>query len=144
MIDALNYDGAPDFRLGTAAARSAAQRAMPAVFYADGKILVHHKGRQTEVEVVDALEASLAPQNAGNGALRSPMYGKLAALLVAAGARVVKGQRLAVVEAMKMEHALLAPFDGIAAEVTGVEGQQIAQGAVIALIVADAETETLA
>ena len=116
---------------------------MPAVFYAEGQIFVHHKGRQTEVEVIDPLEAGIAAQTAGNGALRSPMHGKLAALLVQAGARVAKGQRLAVVEAMKMEHALLAPFDGIAAEVTGVEGQQIAQGAVIALIVADAEAETL-
>ena len=41
------------------------------------------------------------------------MHGKVLAIFVAAGASVAKGERVAVVEAMKMEHALLAPADGI-------------------------------
>jgi 3-methylcrotonyl-CoA carboxylase alpha subunit len=42
---------------------------------------------------------------------------------------VQKGQRVAVVEAMKMEHALVAPADGIVAEVAAKVGAQVAEGA---------------
>jgi 3-methylcrotonyl-CoA carboxylase alpha subunit len=50
-------------------------------------------------------------------------------MLVAAGDRVAQGQRLAVLEAMKMEHALTAPFDGVVAEVLAAEGAQVEAGA---------------
>ena len=43
------------------------------------------------------------------GVVKAPMHGKVVAVFVATGERVEKGQRLAVVEAMKMEHALVAP-----------------------------------
>jgi 3-methylcrotonyl-CoA carboxylase alpha subunit len=57
------------------------------------------------------------------------MHGKLIALFVRPGDRVEKGQRLAIVEAMKMEHALVAPADGEVAEVAAEPGQQVAEGA---------------
>jgi 3-methylcrotonyl-CoA carboxylase alpha subunit len=57
------------------------------------------------------------------------MHGKLVAVLVRPGDRVTKGQRLAVVEAMKMEHALLAPADGEITEVAAEPGAQVAEGA---------------
>ena len=44
------------------------------------------------------------------------MPGKVTAVEVAAGEKVDKGQRLLTLEAMKMEHALTAPFDGTVAE----------------------------
>ncbi len=42
---------------------------------------------------------------------------------------MAKGQKLAVVEAMKMEHALAAPRDGVVAEVIGEVGAQVGEGA---------------
>jgi 3-methylcrotonyl-CoA carboxylase alpha subunit len=47
---------------------------------------------------------------------------------------VRKGQRIALVEAMKMEHAVLAPLDGVVAEVAVAVGDQIAEKAKIAVI----------
>ena len=51
------------------------------------------------------------------------MHGKVLAILVAPGEAVAKGQRLAMIEAMKMEHALIAPCDGIVGEIV-VGGRQ--------------------
>ena len=57
------------------------------------------------------------------------MHGKVLALFVAPGDKVAKGQRLAVIEAMKMEHTLTAPCTGIVAEIAVAAGSQIAEGA---------------
>ena len=53
----------------------------------------------------------------GDGTVRSPMPGTVIAVSVGVDDRVVAGQALAVVEAMKMEHTLTAPFDGVVTEV---------------------------
>jgi len=76
----------------------------------------------------------------GDGVVKAPMHGKVLAIFVAAGANVAKGERVAVVEAMKMEHALLAPADGIVREIAATVGAQIAEGATI-LVVESAEAE---
>jgi acetyl-CoA/propionyl-CoA carboxylase, biotin carboxylase, biotin carboxyl carrier protein len=62
----------------------------------------------------------------GDGIVRSPMPGRVLAVLVAAGDAVTDGQPLAIVEAMKMEHTLRASGDGVAATVHVVAGQQVA------------------
>jgi 3-methylcrotonyl-CoA carboxylase alpha subunit len=62
---------------------------------------------------------------AADGAILAPMPGKVIAVDVAAGEAVTKGQRLLVLEAMKMEHALTAPFDGTVAELAVSAGQQV-------------------
>jgi 3-methylcrotonyl-CoA carboxylase alpha subunit len=67
----------------------------------------------------------------GDGVIKAPMHGKVLAILVEPGASVQKGQRVAVVEAMKMEHALLAPADGTVTEVAVTAGVQVAEGATI-------------
>jgi 3-methylcrotonyl-CoA carboxylase alpha subunit len=67
----------------------------------------------------------------GDGAVKAPMHGKVLAIFVEQGAAVRKGERVAVVEAMKMEHALLAPADGIVSEIAAEVGAQIAEGAKI-------------
>jgi 3-methylcrotonyl-CoA carboxylase alpha subunit len=67
----------------------------------------------------------------GDGVIKAPMHGKVLAILVEAGASVQKGQRVAVVEAMKMEHALLAPADGVVTQVAVAAGVQVAEGATI-------------
>jgi 3-methylcrotonyl-CoA carboxylase alpha subunit len=71
---------------------------------------------------------------AGDGAILAPMPGRIIAVAVAAGETVTRGQRLVVLEAMKMEQALVAPFDGIVAELKAVEGGQVAEGALLARI----------
>ena len=62
------------------------------------------------------------------------MPGKVIAVDVAAGQAVSKGQRLLVLEAMKMEHALTAPFDGTVAELAVSEGQQVQVEALLAKV----------
>ncbi|HKS63191.1 MAG TPA: acetyl-CoA carboxylase biotin carboxylase subunit [Xanthobacteraceae bacterium] len=72
----------------------------------------------------------------GDGVIKAPMHGKVLAILVEQGARVAKGERVAVVEAMKMEHALTAPIDGTVGEIVASVGAQIAEGATILSIAA--------
>ena len=63
--------------------------------------------------------------HASDGAILAPMPGKVIAVEVTAGDTVTKGQKLLVLEAMKMEHALTAPFDGRVAELTVAVGSQV-------------------
>jgi 3-methylcrotonyl-CoA carboxylase alpha subunit len=69
-----------------------------------------------------------------DGLISSPMPGRVAAVLVEPGERVTKAQRLIVLEAMKMEHALAAPFDGVVADLSVKAGDQVAEGAPLARI----------
>jgi 3-methylcrotonyl-CoA carboxylase alpha subunit len=55
-------------------------------------------------------------------------------VLVSKGDTVRKGERVAIIEAMKMEHALLAPFDGSVADIAAAAGSQIAEKATIMTI----------
>ena len=71
---------------------------------------------------------------AADGAILAPMPGRVIALDVADCDTVTKGQRLLVLEAMKMEHALVAPFDGIVAGLDAAEGAQVVEGHVLARI----------
>jgi 3-methylcrotonyl-CoA carboxylase alpha subunit len=75
----------------------------------------------------------------GDGVVKAPMHGKVLAIFVASGATVTKGERVAVVEAMKMEHALLAPIDGVVGDIPAAVGAQIAEGATILAIAPAAE-----
>ena len=54
------------------------------------------------------------------------MHGVLLEVFVVAGEKVKKGQRLAVVEAMKMQHDILADVDGVVREVVSSAGTQVA------------------
>jgi 3-methylcrotonyl-CoA carboxylase alpha subunit len=56
------------------------------------------------------------------------MHGKILAVLVAEGDRVEQGRRLAVIEAMKMEHVLIAPSAGRVVDVSVSLGAQVAEG----------------
>jgi 3-methylcrotonyl-CoA carboxylase alpha subunit len=62
------------------------------------------------------------------------MPGRVTAVEVAAGEKVSKGQRLLTLEAMKMEHALTAPFDGVVAELTVDAGAQVQVDALLVRI----------
>jgi 3-methylcrotonyl-CoA carboxylase alpha subunit len=61
----------------------------------------------------------------GDGVILSPMPGRIIAVDVVAGQPVTKGQKLLTLEAMKMEHSLTAPFDGVVAELNAEAGAQV-------------------
>jgi 3-methylcrotonyl-CoA carboxylase alpha subunit len=71
---------------------------------------------------------------AGSGVIVAPMPGRVTAVEVSVGETVTKGQRLLTLEAMKMEHGLIAPFDGIVAELPVEAGAQVGEGAVLARV----------
>jgi 3-methylcrotonyl-CoA carboxylase alpha subunit len=60
-----------------------------------------------------------------DGTIVSPMPGRIIAVEVAQGQQVTKGQKLLTLEAMKMEHSLTAPFDGVVAELNAETGAQV-------------------
>ena len=63
-----------------------------------------------------------------DGEIEAPMPGRVTAVEISQGDKVVKGQRLLTLEAMKMEHALTAPFDGVVAELNATAGAQVTEG----------------
>ncbi|MGH6614495.1 acetyl/propionyl/methylcrotonyl-CoA carboxylase subunit alpha [Sphingomonas sp.] len=81
-----------------------------------------------------ARASGVAAGAAGDGAILSPMPGRIIAVEVVAGDIVTKGQKLVTLEAMKMEHSLVAPFDGTVAELNAETGGQVSEGAVLARI----------
>jgi propionyl-CoA carboxylase alpha chain/3-methylcrotonyl-CoA carboxylase alpha subunit len=96
----------------------------------DGHVVVFEGGDAfdfTDPMTLDDEEAA-----SGDGVIRSPMPGRIVAILAEAGAAVAKGAPLITLEAMKMEHVLTAPFDGVVAEVRAAAGDQVSEGAVLA------------
>jgi 3-methylcrotonyl-CoA carboxylase alpha subunit len=91
-------------------------------------IYVLRQGRQTVVRRADLGSGDL-DHGGGDGQIKAPMHGKVLALLVGDGERVEKGQRLAIIEAMKMEHALTASHAGRVAGIAVASGAQVAEGA---------------
>jgi 3-methylcrotonyl-CoA carboxylase alpha subunit len=71
----------------------------------------------------------------GGNVVKAPMPGKVLNVLAKAGAAVTRGETLAVLEAMKMEHALTAPRDGVIEAVHATAGQQVADGDVLVMLV---------
>jgi len=69
-----------------------------------------------------------------DGAILAPMPGKVIAVEVAEGQAVSAGQKLLVLEAMKMEQALLAPFDGVVEALKAEAGAQVGEGTLLARI----------
>ena len=97
------------------------------------RTLVVHNLVQTEI-AWPAYSADQADDGDGSGTIKAPISGKVAKVFVTKGATVAKGDRIAVVEAMKMEHVLSAPMAGIVVELKAQEGEQVAGGAVLARI----------
>ena len=82
----------------------------------------------TRITVIDRM-AHAGESHADTGRLTAPMPGKIVSFAVKAGDKVSKGQALAVMEAMKMEHSIAAPADGVVAELLYAPGDQVAEGA---------------
>ena len=106
------------------------------VFTANDEAYVLRGGRQTRVRMKDFAAAS-GEVRAGDGIVKSPMHGRLLEILVAPGDRVSSGERLAVIEAMKMEHTLRAPIAGVVTRAPAKAGAQVVEGAEIVVIEPD-------
>ena len=80
------------------------------------------------VELIDPFAQAEAGAEDSDATLRAPMNGRLVAIAVEEGETVEAGQRLAVVEAMKMEHALVAPHAGVVRDLAAGVGDQVEMG----------------
>jgi 3-methylcrotonyl-CoA carboxylase alpha subunit len=103
-----------------------------AVDAGDAVYVLRH-GRQTKVRLRD-LTLDEAGDAEHSGLVRAPMHGKVLAILVEQGTSVTRGQRLAIIEAMKMEHTLTAPVDGTVTEIAVAADAQVAEGAKMMVI----------
>jgi len=104
-----------------------------AVFQAGEDAYVLRHGRQTRLQLRD-VAAAAAAASGSDGVIKAPMHGRVLELLANVGDRVASGQRLAVIEAMKMEHTLRAPFEGIVMQVPVGTGAQVVEGAPIMVL----------
>ncbi len=77
------------------------------------------------LELMDAALLAAIEETGGDGVVVAPMHGQLLEILVTAGDAVSKGDKLAVLEAMKMQHEILAEVDGVVAAVLAEAGVQI-------------------
>ena len=80
-----------------------------------------------EITLIDIM-AHVGEESAAVGSLKSPMPGQVVAFKVAVGDSVKKGEPLAVIEAMKIEHTITAPTDGVVAELLFGAGDLVADG----------------
>jgi len=92
-----------------------------------GQYHVFSRAGHAVLQWVDPLAGSAQAADALGG-LNTPMPGKLIRMDVAVGDTVAKGQVLAVMEAMKMEHSIASPRDGVVSEVFYAVGDQVAEG----------------
>jgi 3-methylcrotonyl-CoA carboxylase alpha subunit len=86
---------------------------------------------------LDTGERSADEATAGDGAILSPMPGKIVSVAAKAGAKLKKGDPILVLEAMKMEHTLTAPFDGKLTELNAKAGAQVSEGVLLAKLEAE-------
>jgi 3-methylcrotonyl-CoA carboxylase alpha subunit len=114
---------------------------------ADGRLQINLDGRMIKARAVrdgddwhvfcegDYRRLSLQPELASieedtrSGSLAAPMPGKVIKVMTEAGAKVKKGEPLLILEAMKMEHTITAPADGVVKEIHYAAGEQVLEGA---------------
>jgi 3-methylcrotonyl-CoA carboxylase alpha subunit len=85
--------------------------------------LVNENGQSYGISAWRVDGSAHGPASSGN--ILSPMPGRIIAVEVTQGQTVTKGQKLLTLEAMKMEHSLVAPFDGVVAELNAEVGAQV-------------------
>jgi 3-methylcrotonyl-CoA carboxylase alpha subunit len=98
----------------------------------DGEIVTYVEGEARGLRLFRASGGHAG--SASDGAILAPMPGKIIAVEVTQGQTVTKGEKLLTLEAMKMEHTLVAPFDGVVAELSAVAGAQVQVEALLARI----------
>jgi 3-methylcrotonyl-CoA carboxylase alpha subunit len=108
--------------------RMGGHRQSLSVYAVGGRFSVFGPAGHAVLELLDPARGAGDAAGAVGG-LVAPMPGKLMSLLVSPGQAVRQGQALAVMEAMKMEHTISAPRDGVVAEWLHAAGDQVAEGA---------------
>ncbi|MBY0574402.1 MAG: acetyl/propionyl/methylcrotonyl-CoA carboxylase subunit alpha [Undibacterium sp.] len=113
---------------------SLGELSLAATVVRDGKEGEHfhifQQGQHLRLDYLDAL-AHAGEAEAHAGGLSAPMPGKIVAVLVNAGQEVQKGDALLIMEAMKMEHTITAPHDGVIEEVLYAVADQVTEGAAL-------------
>ena len=108
-----------------------AQRSTLTVYAQQEKLTVFSDHASITLRLIDptahAMAQALDAASSG-GRLTAPMPGKVISFLAAPGQEVKKGQALAVMEAMKMEHTINSPRDGVVAELLYAVGDQVSEG----------------
>jgi excisionase family DNA binding protein len=119
------------------------ERAVPVTAEAEGpaaardgdSIHVDVDGQSVELHAAPPPTVEEAVRHAtsadGAAALVAPMPGRVIAVRAAEGDRVAAHQAIVIIEAMKMEHAVVAPTDGVLTAVTVTDGQQVQRGDVL-------------
>jgi 3-methylcrotonyl-CoA carboxylase alpha subunit len=108
------------------------EQSVPAAraFVIDGDLLLFADGTPWRCRTPVLSRDASAAEHA-DGAMLSPMPGRIVSVATKDGDAVKRGQRLVVLEAMKMEHAITAPFDGIVSELAVHEGDQVTEGTLL-------------
>lgn len=91
---------------------------------------VFYQAQHTVLHYNDVL-AHAGEAEADGGRLTAPMPGKIVAVMVTQGKEVKKGEALVIMEAMKMEHTISAPHDGVVDEILYALGEQVTEGAAL-------------
>jgi 3-methylcrotonyl-CoA carboxylase alpha subunit len=135
------HDGSLHFQVGQSAGlldfaatpqgidlRYAGRRQLVHVYRKGEVAHIHCAQGATQIIAIDLL-LHAGEAHADVGRLTAPMPGKVVSFAVQCGDTVKKGQILAVMDAMKMEHTIAAPIDGVVAELLYAPGDQVVEGA---------------
>jgi 3-methylcrotonyl-CoA carboxylase alpha subunit len=95
----------------------------------EGEVLHVFSGGQHYALTWNDPMAHAGDTEAAGGRLTAPMPGKVVAVIASNGQTVRKGEPLVIMEAMKMEHTISAPSDGLVEEILYQVGDQVADGA---------------
>ncbi|MEJ2871703.1 biotin carboxylase N-terminal domain-containing protein [Actinomycetospora sp. OC33-EN08] len=106
---------------------------------ADGVLWIARDGGTWALRERERLQAARTAGGASDGAVTSPMPGTVTVVEVEAGQQVEAGQRLVVVEAMKMEHVLTAPIAGTVTELAAKPGATVALDAPLVTVTPESE-----
>ncbi len=140
------YDPLPDGVVVVAAEpervvleRDGVRRSFDVAVYGDGR--VHVDGESGHVLLTPLPRLPEPVERVAPGSLPAPMPGTVLRVEVAPGDRVSGGQAVLVLEAMKMEHRVTAPADGVVSEVLVEKGRQVEAGTVLVVIAPPAESQ---
>jgi 3-methylcrotonyl-CoA carboxylase alpha subunit len=95
-------------------------------------VLISYRGQQYKVE--RSKPRGSAQGTTGSGELLAPMPGQIVDVLVTVGSIVQRGDRILILEAMKTQQSFTAPFDGTVIKLGVAKGDQVVDGAMLAVI----------
>jgi geranyl-CoA carboxylase alpha subunit len=111
-------------------------------FFRDGdRLYFLHHGSQYSVRDLTLAAPASAAAGGSDGKVRAAMNGRVVAVLVKQGERVVTGQPVMTLEAMKMEHVHTAPVSGTISAIDVAEGEQVTTGKIVVEIEATSGIE---